>query len=537
MSTRPQLIFILTKLLYLPVWTQAFDGSLFACNTLLAGPTKDARVFAMPAKQRSNVRALLDSFLGPENHKEKEGPKPLPATPRELPRNCSSKQASKLLIPTRHCCLLLSWLLPLQCASIEVRRSCLASGTKNTARTLSDACLKLLCSGPMNAYEHPMALDKDNVHNELHTWTEEFLKQAQIVGSRLHSSQAPHPFQPFSLLATHPLLIHVEPYPPPHPRSFPHAPAFSSANKAWGKGEAAAQGIGISGRHAAALSCKMLKNITGYAKLVCGHPSPFSLATVRTSRPTNNYCTISSGTGSADLRYNKACLHQDSEPPINSQVAEPLQLSLPSSKVWRASPLQGVGTDVALASWHWEVAHEVCPCHQNMSWSMSDEEDKFSHCTNCRRSAAGRLILIHLQCWEELPFWAIQRQWCIKILCPKDPEFYTPLALNSQKGQHLPALKVYKNQSPNNRSSSNSSSSSTATAITTSPLPSMHGIIQQIYDIYFSWQSYDGWIVLWSEMCNRLVFCRLLFGTDERRMTIDSIASLPYALFKFTRRC
>ena len=62
-------------------------------------------------------------------------------------------------------------------------------------------------------------------------------------------------------------------------------------------------------------------------------------------------------------------------------------------------------------------------------------------------SVFGRLVFIHLQCWEVLPFWSIQRQWCIKILCPKDPEFYTPLALNRQKGQHLPALEEYKNQS------------------------------------------------------------------------------------------
>ena len=34
---------------------------------------------------------------------------------------------------------------------------------------------------------------------------------------------------------------------------------------------------------------------------------------------------------------------------------------------------------------------------------------------------------------------------CIKILCPNDPEFYTPLALNCQKGQRLPALGVHKN--------------------------------------------------------------------------------------------
>ena len=51
----------------------------------------------------------------------------------------------------------------------------------------------------------------------------------------------------------------------------------------------------------------------------------------------------------------------------------------------------------------------------------------------------GRLIFIHHQCWEVLSFLTIQRQRCIKILCPKDPEFYSPLALNCQKGQHLPA--------------------------------------------------------------------------------------------------
>ena len=61
----------------------------------------------------------------------------------------------------------------------------------------------------------------------------------------------------------------------------------------------------------------------------------------------------------------------------------------------------------------------------------------------------GRLIFIHHQCWEVLPFSTIQRQRCIKILCPKDPEFYTLLALNCQKGEHLPAPEVYKKQSPN----------------------------------------------------------------------------------------
>ena len=55
---------------------------------------------------------------------------------------------------------------------------------------------------------------------------------------------------------------------------------------------------------------------------------------------------------------------------------------------------------------------------------------------------------IHHQCWEVLPFCRFQRQRCIKILCPKDPDFYTPLVLKTSKGQHLPALVVYKNQSP-----------------------------------------------------------------------------------------
>ena len=65
-----------------------------------------------------------------------------------------------------------------------------------------------------------------------------------------------------------------------------------------------------------------------------------------------------------------------------------------------------------------------------------------------RLALPGRLIFIHLQCWEVLRILTFQRQRCIKILCPKDPEFYTPLALKSQNSQHLPALEVYKNQSP-----------------------------------------------------------------------------------------
>ena len=35
-----------------------------------------------------------------------------------------------------------------------------------------------------------------------------------------------------------------------------------------------------------------------------------------------------------------------------------------------------------------------------------------------------------------------------KILFPKNPEFYTALALNRQKGQHLSARELYKHQSP-----------------------------------------------------------------------------------------
>ena len=60
----------------------------------------------------------------------------------------------------------------------------------------------------------------------------------------------------------------------------------------------------------------------------------------------------------------------------------------------------------------------------------------------------GRLIFVHLHCWEVLPFLTFQRQRCIKILCPKGPEFYTPLALNCQKGQHFSAPEVYKKMSP-----------------------------------------------------------------------------------------
>ena len=42
---------------------------------------------------------------------------------------------------------------------------------------------------------------------------------------------------------------------------------------------------------------------------------------------------------------------------------------------------------------------------------------------------------------------AIQHQWCIKFRVLRAEDFYTLLALNGKK-EHLPALEMYKNQSP-----------------------------------------------------------------------------------------
>ena len=61
---------------------------------------------------------------------------------------------------------------------------------------------------------------------------------------------------------------------------------------------------------------------------------------------------------------------------------------------------------------------------------------------------SGRLIFIHLQCWEVLPFCRFQRQRCIKVRVLRAHDFYAPLALKTAKGQHLPALEVYKKRSP-----------------------------------------------------------------------------------------
>ena len=66
----------------------------------------------------------------------------------------------------------------------------------------------------------------------------------------------------------------------------------------------------------------------------------------------------------------------------------------------------------------------------------------------CERHCSGRLIFTHLRCWEVLSFLTIQRQRCIKFRALRAQDFYTPLPLNCPKGQHLPALVVYKNQSP-----------------------------------------------------------------------------------------
>ena len=45
-----------------------------------------------------------------------------------------------------------------------------------------------------------------------------------------------------------------------------------------------------------------------------------------------------------------------------------------------------------------------------------------------------------------LSFLTLQRQQCIIFRVLRAQDFYTPLALICQKGQHLPALEVYKNQ-------------------------------------------------------------------------------------------
>ena len=84
---------------------------------------------------------------------------------------------------------------------------------------------------------------------------------------------------------------------------------------------------------------------------------------------------------------------------------------------------------------------------------MIDEGDPTLHVTNQTLLAAfavafSRLIFIHLRCWEVLPFSTIQRQQCIKFRVLRAQDFYTPLPLNCQKGQHLPAPEVKKKSVP-----------------------------------------------------------------------------------------
>ena len=55
-----------------------------------------------------------------------------------------------------------------------------------------------------------------------------------------------------------------------------------------------------------------------------------------------------------------------------------------------------------------------------------------------------------------LPFCRFQRQRSIKVRVLRAQDFYTPLALKTAKGQHLPALEVYKNQSPSSANTVNS---------------------------------------------------------------------------------
>ena len=61
-----------------------------------------------------------------------------------------------------------------------------------------------------------------------------------------------------------------------------------------------------------------------------------------------------------------------------------------------------------------------------------------------RRGKDGRLIFMHLQCWEVLSFLTNQRQRCIKCRVLRAQDLYTTLALNCEQGQRLPALEVYK---------------------------------------------------------------------------------------------
>ena len=80
-------------------------------------------------------------------------------------------------------------------------------------------------------------------------------------------------------------------------------------------------------------------------------------------------------------------------------------------------------------------------CLSNMGSSSINNDINSKHRL---RKFLGRLILIHLRCWEMLPLLTIQRQRCIKFRILRAWDFYTPLALNSRKRQHLSAPEMYK---------------------------------------------------------------------------------------------
>ena len=55
----------------------------------------------------------------------------------------------------------------------------------------------------------------------------------------------------------------------------------------------------------------------------------------------------------------------------------------------------------------------------------------------------------HFECWEGAALaFAVQRQHRLRILCLKDSELFTVLALNCKEGSTLSVLEVYANQVP-----------------------------------------------------------------------------------------
>ena len=109
--------------------------------------------------------------------------------------------------------------------------------------------------------------------------------------------------------------------------------------------------------------------------------------------------------------------------------------------------------------WASHSAHHVLFCSSSsrayIRHSKCGNTADFSKCCfappsmrNLEGRAHGTLIFMQLRYWELLPFLKIQRQRRIKFRVLRAQDLYTPLALICQKGQHLPAPEVYKNQSP-----------------------------------------------------------------------------------------